>query len=339
MSYIIKNPDGTDHSPISEEDLIIMAKESRLAPDDPVKKQLMRGWQKASELDFLAPVFEENKKRAENPGDVAEDSKKVSSQFDNKYIPNPGGILLRTFAALYDILLIALVALFLALLSSAVAFGTSWVKTDSSGEFATKQKASREEAWKRYHAAVQAADERAQKLSKQQGKEVTPVYPTEPQPEIQRENTFIKRMPSTYDDEFNGFSPGSVLTNTETDQKFICLRVTEGKALWAPQSLIATLAMIVMICTIIAAFFLLALPVSFRAQTPGMWFFGLFYSDFKDYTREVLAARALLALSVDILLFPLAFLCLIFCIRTPGELLTATRVIRIASKVKYNESE
>ncbi len=120
LTYFVKTPDGQEYGPADQQMLIQWAKSGRLTRDCQVRNVLIKQWQAAEKLDFLAPVLPAAKKTGAAP---AVDLDNLGRKKDIHYSLVGAGIFkckpatlgLRLGAWLFDTLLFALVGLALVL--------------------------------------------------------------------------------------------------------------------------------------------------------------------------------------------------------------------------------
>lgn len=145
MKYTVKDINGEEHGPLSENEIEQLVDADMLTEAEPVKRHMMKNWEPAGELKFLKEAFKRAAKRkAERDGvKIVEtpDGKITSvSHFENEYVPVPGGVFLRTYAFLYDIGMVAILAMILLLAGTLAALVDTTISTDSASAEVLKVK-------------------------------------------------------------------------------------------------------------------------------------------------------------------------------------------------------
>ena len=152
-----------------------------------------------------------------------------------------------------------------------------------------------------------------------------------------RETNKSASLPTVVDDSRAGYSVGSVWSvetpDSSSSVSYVCIRAGENRALWCEKSFLSLLATVVF--SLLAVFVIIypAVQLGLYARTRGMNFYGIFLSDIEKPTRvEVLSFRAFIFYIVSLVTLPLIPFFMTAGARTPGELVTRTRVIRISAK-------
>ena len=135
--------------------------------------------------------------------------------------------------------------------------------------------------------------------------------------------------PSIVSDRLEGFHPGSIWHDTsENGCDYVCLSAAKNRAVWCPLKNVRIAA-----C---AAWLLASLrfliPAALKAQTPGMYYYGIFISDAQDPRREVLEIRAVCVILLGLIFWIASPILLLLGKPTVAESLTKTRIIRISAK-------
>lgn len=118
MKYIILGKDNKEYGPVEAETLKKWVESGRVLPDTPVRNSLIKKWEKARDMDFLAPAFAIQMEKMEEQKGVQEKTFEIissffsgkskkkaveeSSAFRNKYLPDPPSIALRLFCVCFD---------------------------------------------------------------------------------------------------------------------------------------------------------------------------------------------------------------------------------------------
>lgn len=186
----------------------------------------------------------------------------------------------------------------------------------------------------RYKAEIAKA--RKEKATRAEFDKIAPVIKVEypkPPPVKEKVSKFTSnRMPTITDDAFEGCYAGTLWIDTKARRTYVCISGLKNNAVWLTLPMVNSAANTAVICYVLLGVLLLGGPLLFRAQTFGMWYFGIFLSDAKDFKKEVLELRAFFYLLISVLTFYLNPLFLL--IRKPvlAELITGTRVISIVSE-------
>ncbi len=296
MTFSVKDIHGKEYTGQSEDDLIQLAKQGLLTKDCAAKKTLIAGWFRADELKFLKPYLPEETATPEK-----NTAKQVVSSFERKYTPVHAGVFLRGSALLLDLLILAVFTVLCGGVLSAVLHFQDDTVQESPG--------------------VTQALKRREKKEKAKIMVKTDV------------RNFMERStdPAITDDELEGFHPGSVWMNTETETAYYCLSAGKGKARWISRKKMDAILLYAHCTYVFGVLLILLLPLTFRAQTYGMKFFGIFLSDAEDVDKEVLQVRSFCYLFLSIVTSPAAPFLLLSGKPTVAERIMKTRVIGIAS--------
>lgn len=308
MNYLTNDIRGVKHGPISEQELIALADQGLLQADSPVKKEIMPGWFPAADLPFLVPHL-----AAKDPGKKDEAKTSVSSapeastksSFENNLVPVHAGINLRFQAACHDLVSLIVILLISLAAATALAFCLSETEKDSSSVQTTLEK--RKKSAKK------------QKTSEKTGKK--------------KDTVEAQGRPSIVSDRLEGFHPGSIWHDTsENGYDYVCLSAAKNRAVWCPlkNTSIAVCAAWLLFLTLASLRFLI--PAALKAQTPGMYYYGIFISDAQDPRREVLEIRAVCVILLGLIFWIASPFLLLLGKPTVAESLTETRIIRISAK-------
>jgi hypothetical protein len=329
MDYIVKDVDGAEQGPLDRDSLVRLVRSLRVTPDCEVRNALVAQWKPAGEIDFLRPWFEAQKKELEkqlaSPGgrkktgaaakfknekdlaDAYSFDKPVSfvkTSFEYTHLPCPAPVWLRVAAALYDMALITAFALLLFFVGATEVWIKAWDQTASSKS--ATPKISREER----------------------------VLTDEELAAPPKDNPSAQTAPGVNDDLPRGYKRGSSWTDTVTGKTYRCLNPAWGAALWIETGTVNSVFYRYFTVLVIAALMYYGFFLGIKAQTFGMWFWGIFLTG-KDIS-EVLCARAFL---FALLLFPLGWLTPFVASvlpsgRAPHDILAGARVIKTAAKPK-----
>ena len=158
-----------------------------------------------------------------------------------------------------------------------------------------------------------------------------PDEPQKPQLEQPRitETVVSSQQPSVIDDSLTGFRIGSSWDADGT--RFVCISAAANKAIWCNADDVSFYFNIAICLTVIASFFYFALPLGLCSQTCGMWYFGIFITDQKIITKDVLPIRAYSFFLLSVLTCYLVPFFVIIGLRSPAEMLLKVRMIKVAA--------
>lgn len=334
MNYYANDIQGVRHGPLTEEQLIALADEGLIQADSAVKKEIMRGWFPASDLKFLAPHLSAGPKEGENGGKTGAVSSApeaaIKSSFENMLIPVHAGLLLRIQAACHDLLILLIATLLIMGAGTLAAFVLSDTVKDGPEVQAVLEK--REPSDKKDESVKEKKKPRTKRREKKAEAAKTEAAKTEDGEKPDRSSVEMKGRPSIVSDEADGYRTGSIWKDTKTGETFVCLSATERNAVWCSQSRIRIIALVVWTVCLLAWAYLFLVPLALTAQTPGMHYYGIFVSDAKDPTREVLELRAVSEYLLSLFLWIATPVLLILGKPTVAENVTGTRIIRISAK-------
>lgn len=323
MNYYANDIQGVRHGPLTQEQLIALADEGLIRADSAVKKEIMRGWFPASDLKFLAPHLSAGVKEREigkNTEDVVSAPEAaIRSSFENLLTPVHAGLLLRIQAACHDLLIFLAAILLILAAGTLAAFVFS--ETVKNGPEVQSVLEKRYPADKKNKAGKRKKKSRKKHNAKTQG---------EAKPE--KSSVEIAGCPSIVSDEAEGYRSGSIWKDTDTGEIFICLSASEQNAVWCRQSRLRIIAIAVWAVCLLSGACLFLIPLALTSQTPGMHYYGIFVSDAKDPTREVLELRAVSEYLLSLFVWIATPVLLLLGKPTIAENVTGTRIIRISAK-------
>ena len=370
MDYFVRQNNG-EYPKVSEPELIAMAEAGLISEDTQVRKALMPTWTTAKEIPALAEVFERGSKSPDDVP-AGNKGKEVTSFENSLTPVHGGlllriqawfldvVLLLILFLVLCGVSTCILRVLGSHINEGALRIGGSYVNVtlrsdrtaDRRGALVKERLRIRKLAQERYleelttakaHMRKAKADRNAMlaKLRKEKATreefdkvpELPKIKFPQPPPVKKKISRFkANRTPTITDDAFEGCYAGTLWIDTTAKRTFVCISGEKNKAVWMTLPMVNSAAIITLVSFILLGLFLLVGSLMLRAQTLGMWYFGLFLSDAKDYRTEVLELRAFLYWLIAVLTFYLNPLFLLIKKPTLAELITGTRVISTVSK-------
>lgn len=115
MEYMVRDKDGTEYGPVSQDELVSWAKEERIVYGSEVRNKLFKNWRVAEAYEFLKPYLV-HKDTDETPVPVVTPSKKDLKQHLGEapiFRFTPAGLFHRTTAYILDVSFITAVWLVL----------------------------------------------------------------------------------------------------------------------------------------------------------------------------------------------------------------------------------
>jgi uncharacterized RDD family membrane protein YckC len=270
----------------------------------------MKSWKTAAGFDFLKEALAEQKLEEEAGRGFIEKAmdKRAAGKgagvsrtaFEYKHIPNPAGFLIRLSAAVFDWMLIGLFTLFLYwganifLFFSDVNFGAGFAVSGQNEPVATE--------------------------------ELLELYP-EPVADMD-----AVRPPLRSDDESKGFRENSLWKDVNTGNVYVCLNGELNSASWVMSEKVSRVFYALLTLWFFVVLLYFGLSLGLYAQTFGMWFWGIFI-----VKKDISEVYLLRAFYFTCLMFLLGFLTPFFVPlhpsrRSPHDILSGVRVIRIAGK-------
>jgi len=270
MDFVVRYKDGSEEGPIDQETLRKRVEADKITPDTQVRNSLLKNWREASKLEFLDSDFNAQKLRLavkqESEKTVVSkffgvrkrpqpEKKDEGTAFLYEYLPKPAGVIARLCAALFDWLLLGLVALSLL----AVGMSTTYLRA----QFFT-----------------QKVSEPLQQVDKA----------NLPAPVAKAEET---RPPSNFDDLEHGFHRGSLWTDTSSGQVYACILAAKpGKSLWCDLAFMNKLFHKLFVAFALFTLLYFGFTLGFFSQTFGMWFWGIFLALDEKGKEAVFPLRA-----------------------------------------------
>lgn len=312
MNYIVKL-DDTEYGPVDELTLAKWVEEDRLTADTEIRPEVIDAWSRASDMPFLEDALAEQRKRLiENglidPGGKRESAfsrfagivwgRKIVKPFEMGYKPCFPGFGNRFNAFCFDVLILLLI--FVAICVGGLYYGLN--KARASTEQAPlavtdnlkvrrelREKEAQEKQAAGDPAAAAAAVEpdsneallreslaRAGKARERAMNELRLKFGDD-FTRFKRGNFEAQTPPTVYADRSAEYRRGHLWVNTaDGNRQYICLSAAEGQALWldaAELSRIFTLAIMAFLPVLLLYY---SVSLGYYAQTPGMWFYGIF---------------------------------------------------------------
>ena len=370
MDYLIRKNSG-ESSKVSESELVAMTEAGLISPETQVRKALMPTWTKAKDIPILAEVFERDSKNGDDTHSENK-NKEVTAYENALIPVHGGlRIRFLTWLLDVVLLLILLFILCgiatgsLSIIGShindgALRIGGEFVNVtlrtertaDRRGALVKERLRVRKLAEDRYQEELKTAKATLRKAKEERNAMITRLrkeratraefdrVPELPKikfpqpPPVKKKISRIKsdRNPTITDDAFEGCYAGTLWSNTSENKTFVCISGEKNNSVWMTLPMVKSAAAITFCAFILLGLLLLIGPLVLRAQTPGMWYFGLFLSNAKDYRTEVLELRAFFYWLISVLTFYLNPLFLLIKKPTLAELITGTRVISIVSQ-------
>ena len=367
MDYFVRQNNG-EYPKVSEPELIAMAEAGLISEDTQVRKALMPTWTTAKEIPVLAEVFNRSSQGADNSAG----NKEVTSFENSLIPVHGGLLLRIQAWCLDIVFLLILFLVICGISTSilrvlgshinegALRIGGNYVNVtlrsdrtaDRRGRIVKERLHKRKLAEERYQDELTAAkaqlrkakadrNEMIAKLRKERASreefdkvpELPKIKFPQPPPVKKKVSKFTAgRTPTITDDAFEGCYAGTLWFDNSVKRTFVCISGEKNKAVWMTLPMVNSAAIITLVAYILLSMFLFVGSLMLRAQTIGMWYFGLFLSDAKDYRTEVLELRAFLYWLIAVLTFYLNPLFLLIKKPTLAELITGTRVISTISK-------
>lgn len=294
---------------------------------------------------------------------------KKGTSFRNEFSPNPPGLGLRLQSAIFDIIVVLLIGGAIGLVGTGVAFNISSSYTDSASEAISEEiearKAADEAAKKALEAKRKAEEKEAKRkvaeadgreyiedeepAAKEDAKEKAPSFMAKLNAKLNSamggivaKNTWEKvdpideyesqGRPSIVDDERKGFHAGSKWTNLDSGETYVCIRASQNAARWCLPSRLNPVFYYCVSAWILCTLLYLGLSLALRAQTLGMWFWGLFITRDSDFNIEVKPLRAYLFMLLSVFLGITMPVFVLMRRPTIYEKLLDIQLIRISSK-------
>ena len=370
MDYFVRQNNG-EYPKVSETELIAMAEAGLISEDTQVRKALMPTWTTAKEIPVLAEVFKRGSQGG-NDGAVENPEKEVTSFENSFIPVHGSLLLRIQAWFLDVVLLLILFFILCGISTAilrvvgshinegALRIGGNYVNVtlrsdrtaDRRGALVKERLRIRKLAEERYQEELTAVKAQLRKakadrnamLAKLRKEKATreefdkvPELPKlkfpQPPPVQKKVPKFnASRTPTITDDAFEGCYAGTLWVDNTAKRTFVCISGEKNKAVWMTLPMVNSAAIITIVVYILLGLFLLVGSLMLRAQTIGMWYFGIFLSDAKDYRTEVLELRAFLYWLISVLTFYLNPLFLLIKKPTLAELITGTRVISTVSK-------
>lgn len=370
MDYFVRQNNG-EYPKVSESELVAMAEAGLISEDTQVRKALMPTWTTAKEIPALAEVFERNSKNGDDAS-AGSKNKEVTSFENSLIPVHGGLLLRIQSWFLDIVLLVILFFIIcgvstgiLCVVGShinegALRIGGSYMNVtlrsdrtaDRRGSLVKERLRIRKLAQERYLEELTTAKahmrkakaERNAMLAKLRKEKATraqfdqvpelPKIKFPQPPPVKKKISRIKanRTPTITDDAFEGCYAGTLWIDTAAKRTFVCISGEKNNAVWMTLSMVNSSAIITFVSFILLGLFLLVGSLMIRAQTLGMWYFGLFLSDAKDFKTEVLELRAFAYWLISVLTFYLNPLFLLIKKPTLAEMITGTRMISTISQ-------
>ena len=369
MDYFVRQNNG-ESPKVSETELIAMAENGLISEDTQVRKALMPSWTTAKNIPALAEVFARGVNSAEDvPGGK---NKEVTSFENALIPVPGGLLLRFQAWFLDLVLLLVLFFILcgvstniLSVVGShinegALRIGSDYVNVtlrsdrtaDRRGALIQERMRIRKQADDKYFDELMAAKnqlrkakaernamiaklrkEKATRAEFDQVPELPKIKFPQPPPVKKKISRFkANRTPTITDDAYEGCYAGTLWIDTTAKRTFVCISGKKNKAVWMTLPMVNSVAVMTFVVFILLGLFLYVGALLLRAQTLGMWYFGLFLSDAKDYKTEVLELRAFFYWLISVLTFYLNPLFLLIKKPTIAELITGTRVISTISQ-------
>ncbi len=311
MNYIVKLND-TEYGPVDDLTLAKWVEEDRIVADTEIRSEMIEVWSKASEMPFLEESLAEQRERMIRDGlidpNAPEESafmrlvhviwgRKINKPFEMGYKPCFAKFGSRFNAFCFDGLILLIV--FVLICAGGLHYGVSRARmtTEEAPLAKTDNLRIRLELQKKEQQQKAAANNtvgkenidpdnneallreslaKARKARENAMNDLRDKF-GEDFTEFKKGNFEAQTPPTVYADRSAGYRRGYLWVNTaDGNKRYICLSAQEGHALWlgaADLKLIFTLAAMAFL-----PFLLLYYIISFGyyAQTPGMWFYGIF---------------------------------------------------------------
>lgn len=310
MNYIVKLND-TEYGPVDELTLAKWIEEDRIVADTDIRSEMIEVWSKASEMPSLEEALAEQKKRMIRDGLIDPNAKKepaliklihviwgrkITKPFEMGYKPCYTKFGSRFNAFCFDGLILLII--FVAICTGGLYYGLTLARTTTEQAPLAKtdnlkirlelRKKEQQQKIAGDTAAVPKADPdsneallresltKARKARENAMNELRDKF-GEDFTEFKKGNFEAQTPPTVYADRSAGYRRGYLWVNTaDGNKRYICLNAQEGDALWLEASdlkLVFTLAAMVFL-PILLLYYIISF--GYYAQTPGMWFYGIF---------------------------------------------------------------
>ncbi|MCF6174666.1 MAG: hypothetical protein L3J71_02745 [Victivallaceae bacterium] len=376
MEFVIRDLEGSEHGPVGEETLKKWVEDDRVTAKTEVRNALLGNWKHAEDFGFLSEVLELQASRElaveDNFNKAAKAAGKMSrffrkpqtdkrTSFVCKYSPEAAPIERRMLAWLFDLFIVALVALALFNYSIGIAKKIAiketgseelreedilaekdpdWVEgeqTDKAGgvqdgktgKTGTKTTGSTTEDTKKT-ASPGDASQPAGASGTGEGEDEALVIIEKPRiPDLLPDNLEAITPPSIYADSVNGYNLGSIWQNKSPGGlRYVCIDAGEGAAMWITVSRLRKMVTTVFSLILLFTLFYYGVTLGFFAQTFGMWYWGIFIV--KKDVSEVYFLRAIAWTVLMIVLGIFSPLCVYLFRWAPHDVIAKVRVIQVA---------
>jgi hypothetical protein len=374
MEFVIRDIEGNEHGPVGQETLKKWVEDDRVTAKTEVRNALLGNWKYAEDFGFLSEALELQTSRElaveDNFNKATKAAGKMSrffrkpktdkkTSFVCKYSPEAAPIERRMLAWLFDLFIVALVALALFNYSIGIAKRIAiketgseelreedilaekdpdWVEgeqTDKAGENqdgkAGKTKTIDSTAESTQETATPGDENQpAGAPGTEEGDDEALVIIGKPRiPDVIPDNLEAITPPSIYADSVNGYNLGSIWQNKSPDGlRYVCIDAGEGAAMWITVSRLRKMVTTVFSLILLFTLFYYGVALGFFAQTFGMWYWGIFIV--KQDVSEVYFLRAIAWTVLMIVLGIFSPLCVYLFRWAPHDIIAKIRVIQVA---------
>lgn len=311
MEFIVKDQDGNEAGPFQRQEIEQYILDGRLTPATMIRNSMIKKWNTIEDMRIFTESVKQYQDNHLQPeklrlADTPRSNTSVNisqTSFKNTVTPVPAGFILRSLAASIDWLIIAAIAV-------AAAFGAYtliYAQADTPDKPATAKETKKEK--------VEATDK-------------TPAQPlVAAKPQFK---TDADSVPTTADNLSAGYAFGSLWQMRSSLERYSCISSSQNHAVWVRSELIGKYMRYVFALTSLLGLLYFSLFLGLRAQTPGMWFWGIFIE--KADGEEAFMFRCL---CFALLILPLGFLSL-FSILSRGravhDLICGVKVVKISGQ-------
>lgn len=361
MNYIVKL-EGTEYGPVDELTLAKWVEEDRITADTWIRSEMLENWVKASDIPCLKDVLEDQKQRIAAEGLVDPNEKQESAvakligaiwgrkavrPFAMGYKPGFASFGNRFSAFCFDGLI--LLAVFVALCAGGLGYAlrqaqatterAPLARTDDlkiRKELAAPEKKAaagrpdkavdpdsneallRESVMK----AREARDRAIKDLSEKFGEDFA---------RFKKGNFEATTPPTVYADRSAGYRRGYLWVNTaDNNRRYICLSADEENALWLESTGLSKVFTAAAMAFLPLLLLYYAISLGYYAQTPGMWFYGIFIC--RRDEEEVYFFRAFCYTLLMLVFGILTPLFMLLFKRGPHDILSGVYVYSVVAK-------